>query len=101
MFKIGIMTDSLRIDTKSAIKTAASLGADGFQMYATNGENSPENLTKEKRRELLDFTKSTGWFFRQSAAIWDRASGTRKRTQRSLKNPKGFWSLPKIWNAIL
>lgn len=73
MFKIGIMTDSLRIDTKSAIKTAALLGADGFQMYATNGENSPENLTKEKRRELLDFTKSNGLVF--SAICGDLGQG--------------------------
>ena len=35
MFKIGVMTDSFRIDTKSAIKKAAELGAAGLQMYAT------------------------------------------------------------------
>ena len=52
MFQIGVMTDSFRIDTKSAIKKAAELGAAGLQMYATTGENAPENLTKEKRREL-------------------------------------------------
>lgn len=73
MFKIGVMTDSFRIDTKSAIKAAAKLGADGFQMYSTTGENSPENLTKEKRRELLDFTKSNGLVF--SAICGDLGHG--------------------------
>lgn len=73
MFKIGIMTDSLRIDTKSAIKKAAEIGAAGFQMYATKGENSPENLTPAKRKELLDFTKSHGLVF--SAICGDMGGG--------------------------
>lgn len=32
-------------------------------MYATKGENAPENLTGEKRRELLDCVKSAGLCF--------------------------------------
>ena len=73
MFQIGVMTDSFRIDTKSAIKKAAELGAAGLQMYATTGENAPENLTKEKRRELLDFVKSNGLVF--SAICGDLGQG--------------------------
>ena len=57
-FPIGIIIDSFNLPTREAIKRAASLGACGIQMYATRGENSPENLTGAKRRELLDFVKS-------------------------------------------
>ena len=52
-FPIGIMLDSLRMDNKTAIKTAAKMGAKGLQLFATRGVNSPANLTGEKRRALL------------------------------------------------
>lgn len=59
-FKIGAMMDSFHLPTREAIKKVAEVGATGFQMYSTNGENSPENLTKEKRRELLKYIKDCG-----------------------------------------
>ena len=62
-FPIGVIVDSFRTDTKTSILKAAALGADGIQMYCTKGENAPENLTPEKRRELLDFVKSNGLRF--------------------------------------
>ncbi len=72
-FPIGVIIDSFRTDTKSAILKAKELGADGIQMYSTKGENSPENLTPAKRRELLDFVKSNGLCF--SALCGDLGEG--------------------------
>ena len=62
-FPIGVILDSFRTDTRTAIQKAVSLGVNGVQMYATKGENSPENLTPAKRRELLDMVKSNGLRF--------------------------------------
>ena len=59
-FPIGVMLESFRLDTRAAIAEAAKTGADGVQMYATNGENAPENLTPQKRKELLNFLKDNG-----------------------------------------
>ncbi len=59
-FQIGAMMDSFRLPTREAIKKVAEVGATGFQMYSTTGENSPENLTKEKRKELLKYIKDQG-----------------------------------------
>ena len=72
-FPIGVILESFRTDTRTAIKQAAELGADGIQMYATKGENSPENLTPAKRRELLDIVKSHGLRF--SALCGDLGRG--------------------------
>lgn len=72
-FPIGVIIDSFRTDTKAAIIKASELGADGIQMYSTKGENSPENLTPAKRRELLDFVKSHGLRF--SALCGDLGEG--------------------------
>ena len=72
-FPIGVILESFRTDTATAIKKAAALGADGIQMYATKGENAPENLTGAKRRELLDMVKSSG--IRFSALCGDLGCG--------------------------
>ena len=72
-FPIGVIIDSFRTDTKTAIASAAALGAQGIQMYSTSGENSPENLTPAKRRELLDIVKSHGLCF--SALCGDLGEG--------------------------
>ena len=72
-FPIGVMLDSFRLDTKKEILKAAEIGANGLQMYSTNGANAPENLSKEKRRELLDMVKSHGMVF--SAICGDLGQG--------------------------
>lgn len=72
-FPIGAMLDSFKLDTKTAIETAAKLGVKGLQMYATNGEYAPENMTKEKIHELLDMVKSNGMVF--SAICGDLGCG--------------------------
>lgn len=72
-FPIGAMLDSFKLETKEAVKKAAEIGAKGLQMYSTSGENSPENLTGEKRKELLDYVKSHGLVF--SAICGDLGMG--------------------------
>jgi len=72
-FPIGVMLDSFRLGTREALEKASQIGAKGIQMYSTNGENSPENLTGEKRSELLDMVKSNGLVF--SAICGDLGMG--------------------------
>lgn len=72
-FPIGVIINSFRTDTRTAIKQAADLGAQGIQMYSTKGENSAEELTPAKRRELLSFVKDHGLCF--SALCGDMGEG--------------------------
>lgn len=72
-FPIGVILESFRLPRSEAIKKAAEIGANGIQMYATEGENSAENLTAEKRRALLDEVKSNGLCF--SALCGDLGKG--------------------------
>ena len=53
-FPIGVIIDSFRTDTRTAILKAAELGAQGIQMYSTRGSNSPQNLTPEKLLASLE-----------------------------------------------
>lgn len=72
-FPIGGMVESFRLPTREAIRKAASLGLDGLQMYATKGENAPENLSGSKAKELLEFVKDCGLKF--SALCGDLGHG--------------------------
>ncbi|MCQ2429933.1 MAG: sugar phosphate isomerase/epimerase [Clostridia bacterium] len=72
-FPIGVMLESFRLPTEEALKKAASMGVQGIQMYCTNGEHAPENMTGGKRRELLDMVKSLGLRF--SAICGDLGHG--------------------------
>lgn len=76
-FPIGVIVDSFRTDTRTAIEKAAALEASGIQMYSTKGENSPENLVGEKRCELLDFVKFHGLCF--STLCGDLGEGGAKK----------------------
>lgn len=72
-FPIGVIIESFRLDTDSALKKAAEIGADGIQMYATSGEHAPENMNHAARKELLDKVKSNGLRF--SAICGDLGMG--------------------------
>lgn len=72
-FPIGVMVESFKKDFRYAAERAAQLGAKGLQMYCTNGEYAPENMTKGKISELLDIAKSNGLVF--SAICGDLGKG--------------------------
>ena len=59
-FSIGVILDSFRTDLTTALDKAAAVGATGLQVYATSGAFSPESLSPQKRREVLDMCKSRG-----------------------------------------
>lgn len=59
-FPIGVIIDSFRTDTASAVKKAAAVGAQGIQVYATRGEMSPENLVGEKRSDFKRLVADNG-----------------------------------------
>lgn len=61
-FKIGCLADSFRLDIISGIKTAASLGTTGVQMYAVGGEYSPD-MSNVARKELNEIMSSYGMCF--------------------------------------
>ncbi len=59
-FPIGVIIDSFRTDTVTAVKKAAKVGAQGIQVYATYGKMSPEELTGSKRGEFRRLVEDNG-----------------------------------------
>lgn len=72
-FPIGVMLDSFRLPFDEALNAAVRVGAKGLQMYATSGEFSPEQFTKQNRSELLKKVKDHGLVF--SALCGDLGQG--------------------------
>lgn len=72
-FPIGVILESFRVDRSTAIKKAAAIGANGIQMYSTYGENAPENLSSQARKDLLREVKDNGLVF--SALCGDLGHG--------------------------
>ena len=59
-FSIGVMLESFRTDTETALKKAAAMGAKGVQVYATHGDMAPENLVGQQRKDFLKMVKDNG-----------------------------------------
>lgn len=95
-FPIGVMTDSLKgLDTPSAIRRAAAMGAQGIQMYATNGVNAPENLNAEKRRELLKLVKDNGLVFSAICGDLGMGFGFAEKNPELIEKSKRIMELAK------
>ena len=66
-FPIGVIVDSFRLPLAQALAKAKSIGASGIQVYTTEGDMAPENLTPAKRRELLRLKR----YYEQLDSIFD------------------------------
>lgn len=94
-FPIGVIIDSFKLPTYEAIKAAADIGAKGIQMYSTEGENSPENLTGEKRKELLKYVKDNGLVFSAICGDLGQGFGNKEKNPSLIEKSKRIMDLAK------
>ncbi len=94
-FPIGIILESLKLPRREAIKKAAEIGAKGIQMYATEGENSPENLSGKKRAELKDEVASSGLVFSALCGDLGMGFGDREKNPMLIEKSKRIIGLAK------
>jgi len=87
-FPIGVILESFKLSRSEAIKMAASMGAQGIQMYATQGENSPENLNASQRKALLDEVKSNGLIFSALCGDLGKGFGNRELNPELIEKSK-------------
>ncbi|MEA4833002.1 MAG: sugar phosphate isomerase/epimerase [Oscillospiraceae bacterium] len=71
--KIGVIVESFRKGFAEGVKSAAKIGANGIQAYASCGELYPDNMTSAKIAEVKDIVKSNGLVF--SAICGDLGHG--------------------------
>lgn len=61
--KIGLISDSLRMDFESGIRAAALLPVTGVQKYMTFGDFTADAMTPKRVREIRDIMESNGLIF--------------------------------------
>ncbi len=94
-FPIGVILDSLKLERSEAIKKAAEIGAKGIQMYATEGQNSPENLSKEDRIALKNEVKDNNLVFSALCGDLGRGFGNKELNPSLIEKSKRIVELAK------
>lgn len=92
-FPIGAMVDSFRLPTREAVLAAAGIGVKGLQMYATSGENAPETLTGQKRKDLLAFVKDQRLVFSAICGDLGKAFSDKERNAVLIERSKRIMDL--------
>lgn len=59
-FSVGVVLESFRLPFRQAVIKAAEVGAEGLQIYATQGEMAPENITPADIREKKAIIRENG-----------------------------------------
>jgi len=94
-FPIGALCESFRLPTREAVKKAAELGLSGLQLYATRGENAPENLSGKNAADLLAFVKDNGLVFSALCGDLGRGFGHAELNPELIEQSKRILSLAK------
>lgn len=94
-FPIGVMLESFRLPTLQALDAAVKVGAKGIQMYATKGENAPENLDAAARRELLKQVKDRGLVFSAICGDLGMGFGNAQKNPELIEKSKRILDLAK------
>ena len=94
-FPIGVMIDSFRLPVKEAIAKAVGIGAKGFQMYATYGEHSPENMTASKIAEMNDMVSSNGLVISALCGDLGHGFGNAEKNPELIEKSKRILDLAK------
>ncbi|MDY3303297.1 MAG: sugar phosphate isomerase/epimerase family protein [Clostridia bacterium] len=94
-FPIGVMVDSFNKDFKTSVKLATDIGAKGIQMYCTYGEHAPENMTKEKTKEILDIVKSSGLVFSAICGDLGMGFGDAEKNKYNIEKSKRIMEFAK------
>ena len=94
-FPIGVILESFRVDRSSSIKMAAAIGANGIQMYSTYGENAPENLSAQARKDLLREVKDNGLVFSALCGDLGHGFGDAEKNPALIEKSKAIIDLAK------
>lgn len=94
-FPIGVILESFKLNRTEAIKKAAKIGAKGIQMYATEGQNSPENLSKTDRIELKREVEENNLVFSALCGDLGKGFGNKELNPALIEKSKKIVELAK------
>lgn len=98
-FPIGVILESLRLPLSEALDTVSSLGAQGIQVYATNGELSPKNLSGDMRRDFPRMVRDRGLAISALCGDLGRGFGNRELNPQLIEDSKRIIDLALEWDT--
>ncbi len=87
-FKLGVMLESFQLPAKEAILSAKELGADGLQIRSTDGEFAPQNMTQDKKQELLSMLSDNGLSVSALCGDFGMGFGKKERNEELVEKSK-------------
>ena len=94
-FPIGVMLESFRMPFDEALDNAYKMGANGIQLYATKGDNAPENLNSQARKELLKKLKDKNMVFSALCGDFGKGFGDPEQNKIYIEKSKRVIDLAK------
>ncbi len=94
-FPIGAVLECFQAPRSEAIKKASKLGLKGIQMYATYGENAPENMTAQKIADLRQEVKDNGLVFSALCGDLGMGFGNKDKNPELIEKSKRIVDLAK------
>ncbi len=93
--KIGAMLESFKLPDREAIEVAKEIGVQGIQMYCTTGDHAPENMTADKKKELLSMMDANGLVFSAICGDLGRGFGNKELNPELIEKSKRILELAK------
>ncbi len=94
-FPIGVMLESFRQPFDEALENAYKMGANGVQLYAARGENVPENLNAQARKDLLKKIKDKNMVFSALCGDFGKGFGDPEQNKIYIEKSKRVIDLAK------
>ncbi len=98
-FPIGVMLESLRLSVREALDAARGLGVQAIQVYATNGELSPDNLTPRARTDFLRQVKDRGLAISAVCGDLGHGFGDAAKNPALIEKSKRILDLSREWEC--
>ena len=98
-FPIGVMLESFRLPVSEALEKAKKLGVQGIQVYATNGELSPEKLDQSKRKAFLAQVKDKGLVISAVCGDLGHGFGDADRNPELIERSRHILDLSLEWEC--
>lgn len=92
-FKLGVLLESFRLPAEQAIKTASELGVDGVQIFAANGEFDPQNLTIERKNQLISMLNDSNLEVSALCGDFGKGFGNRENNPKLIERSKRVMEL--------
>ncbi len=98
-FPIGVILESLKMPLTQSLDKIAAMQVQGIQVYATNGELSPKNISREMRKTFPKMVADRGLTISALCGDLGHGFGNAQRNPQLIEDSKRILDLAKEWGT--